>query len=420
MSIRHNLTINADRLWDSLMEMAKIGGTPKGGCNRQALTGEDAQGRALFTRWCQAVGATMRMDAMGSLFARYEGQDDLPPILIGSHLDTQPTGGKFDGVLGVLAGVEIFRALYHAGIRPRRPIEVVNWTNEEGCRFAPAMMASAVYAGALSPIKARMVQDLAGISFGDALDALPALPEVAHVAASPTRAIHAYLELHIEQGPILEAEGMDVGIVTGGQGIRWYDVSIQGFESHAGSTPMPRRRDALVGAAKLTAALQKIGRDFAPYGVATVGQMAVLPNSRNVIPSLVQFTVDMRHPNAEALTQMDSRLRNALAQISAEENLNHTITDIADVPPIAFDAALCALLREEAEMMGLKSQNIISGAGHDACHIAKIAPTVMIFTPCKDGVSHNEAEEITPEWAAKGASLLLRAALRLADESIAL
>jgi beta-ureidopropionase / N-carbamoyl-L-amino-acid hydrolase len=338
MTIRHNLTINPNRLWDSLMEMATIGGTPKGGCNRQALTGEDAQGRALFTRWCQAAGATIRMDEMGSLFARYEGQEDLPPILIGSHLDTQPTGGKFDGVLGVLAGVEILRVLHESGIRPHRPIEVVNWTNEEGCRFAPAMMASAVYAGVLDPATARAAQDQAGIRFGDALDALPALPGVAPMAITPARAIHAYLELHIEQGPILEAEGVDVGIVTGGQGIRWYDVSLTGFESHAGSTPMPRRRDALVGAARLITAIQQIGRDFAPNGVATVGQMAVSPNSRNVIPGLVQFTVDMRHPDAAALTRMDASLRDALAQMSTEEKLDHT-------PSIRLYAHLCGKRR---------------------------------------------------------------------------
>lgn len=415
MTNRPNLTINPNRLWDSLMEMATIGGTPKGGCNRQSLTAEDAVGRALFTRWCQAAGATMRIDAMGSLFARYEGEEDLPPILIGSHLDTQPTGGKFDGVLGVLAGVEILRVLHESGIRPRRPIEVVNWTNEEGCRFAPAMLASAVYAGVLDPATARETQDQAGIRFGDALDALPALPNVAPMATAPARAIHAYLELHIEQGPILEAEGVDVGIVTGGQGIRWYDISLTGFESHAGSTPMPRRRDALVGAARLIMAIQQIGRDFAPHGVATVGQMAVSPNSRNVIPGLAQFTVDMRHPDAAALTWMDAQLRDVIERISAEEKLDHTITDIADVPPIAFDPALCTLLREEAAAMGLNQRDIISGAGHDACHIAKIAPAVMIFTPCKDGLSHNEAEEISPAWAADGARLLLRAALRLAE-----
>lgn len=413
MITRPNLTINAERLWSSLMEMAKIGGTPKGGCNRQALTEEDREGRALFRRWCEAAGATVRTDPLGSMFAHREGTEDLPPVLIGSHLDTQPTGGKFDGVLGVLAGLEILRLLNEAGIRTRHPIEVVNWTNEEGCRFAPAMLASAGFAGVLSPDAVMETRDAAGTRFGDALSAIGIEPD----APLGGRKIAAYLELHIEQGPILEAEGADLGIVTGGQGLYWYDIEITGFESHAGSTPMPRRADALVAAARLIEAVQAIGLKAGPAGVATVGQMEVRPNSRNVIPGSVFLTVDLRHPDLATLSGMDQALRDAVAGLGGER-LAFSIREVAATAPMGFDPQLVAMLREEASRMGLKHRDIISGAGHDAFHIAKIAPAAMIFTPCREGISHNEAEHIEPEQAQDGANLLLRAALRLADGEI--
>lgn len=260
MSKLPNLRINSDRLWASLMEMAKIGGTPAGGCNRQALTAEDAEGRALFKRWCEQAGCTVAVDRLGSMFARRAGTEDLPPVLIGSHLDTQPTGGKFDGVLGVLAGLEVMRALQESGVQTRRPIELVNWTNEEGCRFAPAMLASAVFAGALSEEKALATLDGAGLRLGDELARMN-LDATAPVGG---RKIAAFVELHIEQGPILEAEGFDIGFVAVGQGHRWYDVVYTGFGSHAGSTPMPRRRDAMAGAARLVLELQNIGRAMGP------------------------------------------------------------------------------------------------------------------------------------------------------------
>lgn len=410
MTTRHNLTVNADRLWASLMDMARIGATPKGGCNRQALTQEDKAGRALFREWCEAAGAAVRTDPLGSMFARIEGSEDLPPILIGSHLDTQPTGGKFDGVLGVLAGVEILRLLHETGIRPRRPIEVVNWTNEEGCRFPPAMLASAGFAGVLSAEAVLNAKDSQGVRFGDALAEIGVTPDM----PLGNKPVAAYLELHIEQGPILEAEAFDVGIVTSGQGLLWFDVRFTGFESHAGSTPMARRADALVAAAGFIHAIGGIGHDFAPLGVATVGQVMVHPNSRNVVPGLVDLSVDMRHAQLTALDAMEARFH-AVVEAANRNGLTAHATMVARNAPPVFDATILDLLRAEADGLGLKRRDIISGAGHDAFHMAKIVPSAMIFTPCRDGISHNEAEDIRPEWARDGANLLLRAALRLAD-----
>lgn len=408
---RHNLRIDGARLWDSLMQMAKIGGTPKGGCNRQALTAEDAEGRALFRRWTEAAGCTVAVDRLGSMFARREGLEDLPPVIIGSHLDTQPTGGKFDGVLGVLAGLELIRCLDEAGIRTRRPIEIANWTNEEGCRFAPAMLASAVFAGLLAPDAALDTRDAAGFRLGDELEKHGQNGE----AAVGGRKIGAYLELHIEQGPILEAEGYDIGFVTGGQGLRWYDAIFRGFESHAGPTPMPRRRDALVGAARFIQKIQEIGLAFAPLAVATVGEMHVMPNSRNVIPGEVKVTVDIRHPEAEVLAAMDARVREVFAECLAASGLEGDLIDISHSPAVPFDREILDIIRKETSALGMKGRDIVSGAGHDAVHIAKIAPAAMIFTPCHDGISHNEAEDIRPEWAEAGANVLLRTALILAD-----
>ena len=423
MTKSHNARIDGARLWASLMEMARIGGTAKGGCNRQALTREDAAGRALFKTWCEAAGCIVEVDTVGSMFARREGTENLPPILIGSHLDTQPTGGKFDGVLGVLAGLELVRCLNDAGIQTRRPIEIVNWANEEGCRFTPAMLASAAFAGVIPEATVLDSCDADGLRYGD---------ELAHMKLDQVRplggsTIAAYLELHIEQGPILEAEGFDVGFVTTGQGHRWYDVVIRGFESHAGSTPMPRRRDALLGAAELIQAINNIGHDFAPDGVATVGHVRVLPNSRNVIPGEVQLSVDIRHPDGKVLTQMDERVRacfaaclvsNGLVSNDLVSNgLEGTITDVSNCPPVPFDGDILGVIRQEAAILGLKGRDIVSGAGHDAFHMARIAPTAMIFTPCHEGISHNEAESILPEWASAGANLLMRTALVLADRA---
>ncbi|MFM9974201.1 MAG: Zn-dependent hydrolase [Beijerinckiaceae bacterium] len=407
----HNLRIDGDRLWASLLDMARIGATPKGGCNRQALTTEDAQGRALFKAWCEAAGCTVHVDPLGSMFARRAGLEDLPPILIGSHLDTQPTGGKFDGVLGVLAGLELIRCLNEAGRQTRRPIEIVNWTNEEGCRFSPAMLASAAFAGVLSQQTVLETRDSNGLVFGDEL----ARMDMACTTPLGGREIAAYLELHIEQGPILEAEGYDVGFVTAGQGHRWYDIRLSGFESHTGSTPMPGRRDALLGAAFLIQAVNKLGLAFSPLAVATVGQIQVMPNSRNVIPGEVLLAIDIRHPESAVLETMDAEVRRIFTECLAQQKLEGTITEISHCPPVPFDPSILDIIRAEAAALGLKGRNIVSGAGHDAFHLAKVTPSAMIFTPCRDGISHNEAEDILPHWANDGANLLLRSALVLAD-----
>jgi beta-ureidopropionase / N-carbamoyl-L-amino-acid hydrolase len=409
----HNLRINGDRLWASLMDMAKIGTTPKGGNNRQALTAEDSQGRALFKSWCEAAGCTVHIDPLGSMFARRAGQEDLPPILIGSHLDTQPTGGKFDGVLGVLAGLELVRCLNEAGVKTKRPIEIVNWTNEEGCRFSPAMLASAAFVGLISEKTVLESRDSNGALFADELTKMG----MDCTTSLGNREIAAYLELHIEQGPILEAEGYDVGFVTAGQGHRWYDVKLTGFESHAGSTPMRGRRDALLGAAGLIQAVNTIGLNFAPLAVATVGQIHALPNSRNVIPSEVFLTIDIRHPDNAILEAMDAQVRQAFAECLIQHKLKGIMTDISICPPIPFAPSILDIIRTEAIALSLKGRDIVSGAGHDAFHLAKMTPTAMIFTPCKDGVSHNEAEDILPKWAFDGANLLLRSALILAGDA---
>jgi beta-ureidopropionase / N-carbamoyl-L-amino-acid hydrolase len=412
-SANHNLRINADRLWASLMEMGLLGGTPKGGCNRQALTREDADARHLFKHWCETADCTVRVDRLGSMFARREGLEDLPPVLVGSHLDTQPTGGKFDGVLGVLAGLELIRVLNEAGIKTRRPIEIVNWTNEEGCRFAPAMLASAAFAGVVSESEALDKRDAQGLRFGDEL----ARMGLECSAPLGGREIAAYVELHIEQGPILEAEGHDVGFVTIGQGHRWYDAALTGFESHTGSTPMAGRRDALLGASHLIQAVHNIGTRYAPEGVATIASVQVVPNSRNVIAGQAMLAIDLRHPELDKLEAMDRELRTAFAQCVQETGLTGHLTDVSHCPPVPFDADILAVIREEAAHLGLKGRDIVSGAGHDAFHLAAMTPTAMIFTPCCDGISHNEAEEISLKWATDGANLLLRTALHLANRA---
>ena len=411
VTTRPNLRIDLDRLWSSLMEMAEIGATPGGGCNRQALTSEDARGRALFKRWCEAAGCTVTVDGLGSMFARRAGTEDLAPVLIGSHLDTQPTGGRFDGVLGVLGALEVMRVLEESGLRTRRPIELVNWTNEEGCRFAPAMLASAVFAGVLPPARALDARDAQGARFGDELVKM----DLECSAPIGGREIAAYVELHIEQGPILEAEGFDVGFVAVGQGHRWYDVTYRGFGSHAGSTPMPTRRDAMAGAARLVLELQAIGRRHGPAGMATVGEMHVAPNSRNIIPGEVRFTIDIRHPDHDTLEAMDAEVRAAFARCRDAERLEGELSDVSYNPPVPFDAGILDIIRRQATSLGLKGRDIVSGAGHDAFHLARICPTAMIFTPCKDGISHHESEDISREWAEAGTNVLLRTAIELAD-----
>ena len=332
-----NLRIDGARLWDSLMEMGQVGGTSKGGCNRLALTDVDGRGRQLFARWCASAGLAMTVDAMGNMFARREGTEDhLPPVMMGSHLDTQPTGGKYDGVLGVLAGLEVLRSLDDLNVRTRHPIEVANWTNEEGSRFAPAMVASGVFAGAYTLDEAYAIRDRDGHRLGDELERIGYKGDV----PCGGRPIRAMFELHIEQGPILEDEGVDIGVVTHGQGQRWFEVTLKGFESHAGSTPMPRRRDALVGAARVVELVNRIGLGHPPLAVATTGMLTPYPGSRNVIPGEVFLTCEFRHPEEAVLTAMEAELRAGISAIADAAALDADIRRVFVYPPVPFDGAL--------------------------------------------------------------------------------
>jgi N-carbamoyl-L-amino-acid hydrolase len=333
---------------------------------------------------------------------------DLAPIALGSHLDTQPTGGKFDGNLGVLGALEALRTLVAAGYETNAPIVVVNWTNEEGARFAPAMLGSGVFAGVYRRADADAITDMAGVRFGDALDGIGWRGD-----AKIGMPLSAYLELHIEQGPILEAEDKMIGVVTGVQGVRWYEAAITGRESHAGTTPMPRRRDAFLACAALALEVEKIALAHAPNGVGTVGRVEVEPNSPNVIPGVVRMTVDLRHHDDGALEDMEQRLYAATRRIAEDGKVEIAATKLHDVAAVKFHADCIAAVRAGAEALGLSHRDIISGAGHDACHLSKVTPTSMIFVPCKDGLSHNEAESATIEHCAAGAQVLLEAALAL-------
>ena len=412
MSDLSNIRIDGPRLWDSLMDMAKIGGTAKGGCKRLTVTDVDRQGRDLFAHWCADAGLTLSVDDMGNMFARRPGADDsLSPVMMGSHLDTQPTGGKFDGVLGVLGALEVMRSLNDLNITTRRPVVVANWTNEEGSRYAPAMIASGVFAGVYTKEAAYDLTDADGLRFGDELE------RIGFKGPEPTGAlpVHAFFELHIEQGPILEDENVAIGVVTHGQGQRWFEVTLTGFESHAGSTPMPRRRDALVGAARVVELVQRLGLSHPPLAVATCGMLNVHPGSRNVIPGQVFLTCEFRHPEAATLDALDRGLRDGIARIATEAGLEAEIKKVFDYAPVPFDAGCIAAVRRGAERFGYTHRDIVSGAGHDACYLARVAPTSMIFTPCVDGVSHNESEDMKPEWAMAGAQVLMHAVLEKAE-----
>ena len=392
-----NLSVNGERLWDSLMEMAQFGATPKGGCRRLALSDEDKAGRDRFVAWCEVAGCTVSIDRLGNIFARRPGRDNsLPPVVTGSHLDTQPHGGKFDGVFGVLAGLEVVRSLNDHGIETEAPIEVTVWTNEEGARFAPAMVASGVFGGAFELDYALGCADPDGKTMGEELERI---------------GYAANFEAHIEQGPILEAENKTVGVVTDVQGIRWYDVTVIGKDSHAGPTPMAVRRDALVGAARMVEAVNGIGLGHQPNACATVGVLEVSPASRNTIPGEVYFSVDLRHPNGDTLDAMEADLHAACEKIAGEAKLEVTVEQIWDSPPVAFDAACVGAVRDAAGRLGYEHRDIISGAGHDAVYIARVAPTAMIFVPCADGLSHNEEESAESGDLAAGCAVLMHAML---------
>jgi len=406
-----NLRINGERLWDSLMEMAKIGPGVAGGNNRQTLTDADAEGRALFRRWCEDAGCEMGLDGLGNMFATRPGTDpDALPVYVGSHLDTQPTGGKYDGVLGVLGGLEIVRTLNDLGIRTRHPIVVTNWTNEEGTRFAPAMLASGVFAGIHEQAWAEDRVDAEGKRFGDELDRIGWRGEE-EVGA---RRMHAFFELHIEQGPILEAEGVDIGVVTHGQGLSWTQVTITGKDAHTGSTPMPMRRNAGLGMARVLEKVEEIALSHAPHAVGAAGHIDVYPNSRNVIPGKAVFTVDFRSPELAVIRDMEERLKAAATEICDGMGLEVAFEKVGGFDPVEFDAGCVAAVRDAAERLGYSHMNLISGAGHDACWINRVAPTAMVMCPCVDGLSHNEAEEISKEWATAGTDVLMHAVVETA------
>ena len=407
-----NLKIDGERLWASLMAMAEIGPGVAGGNNRQALTDADGEGRALFRRWCEAQGLEVGVDAMGTMFARREGTDpDALPVMMGSHLDTQPTGGRYDGVLGVLGALEVVRTLDDLGVRTRRPLVIVNWTNEEGTRFQPAMLASGVHAGLHDLAWAHARTDANGISVLEELDRLGW--KGAEVPG--TRKAHAYFELHIEQGPILEAEGYEIGVVTGVQGHSWLEVTLGGRESHTGSTPMPRRLDAGLGMARITELTHRIALEEAPHGCGAVGHVELAPNSRNIIAGRAVFTVDFRHPELATLEAMEGRLEDGARRIASELGLTITVEPAGGFRPVAFDEGCVSIVRGAAERLGYGNRDLIAGAGHDACWMQRVTPTAMIMCPCKDGLSHNEAEDITPDWAGAGTDVLLYAVLERAE-----
>jgi N-carbamoyl-L-amino-acid hydrolase len=398
--------VNRDRLWESLMTMAAIGATPKGGVCRLALTDLDRQGRDLFVDWARAAGCSISIDRMGNIFARRAGRrDDLPAVLTGSHLDTQPTGGRFDGAYGVLAGLEVIRTLNDLGLETDAPVEVVAWTNEEGSRFAPAMVASGVFAGVFTEEYGLSRADTEGRTLGGELE------RIGYAGPLPVggRPVGAYFEAHIEQGPILENEGKTIGIVTHAQGQRWYEITLTGQEAHAGPTPMALRRDALVGAARLVGEVNRIGHAHQPNACATVGMVQVSPNSRNTIPGRVFLTVDFRHPDEAVLARMDAELRALAARIAGEQKLELSLEQIWHSPVIAFNPDCVGAVRRASERLGLAAREIVSGAGHDACYVARVAPTGMIFIPCEGGISHNEIENARPEDVGAGCDVLLQA-----------
>jgi N-carbamoyl-L-amino-acid hydrolase len=404
-----SLTINADRLWASLMDMAKIGATPKGGVKRIALTPEDKAGRDQFVAWCKAAGLTVRIDRMGNIFARRAGTDpDAAPVMSGSHLDTQPSGGRFDGCYGVMAALEVCRSLNDYGIQTRRPVEVAVWTNEEGSRFTPVMEGSGVFVGAFTVEHARAQKDVDGITMGDALEA------IGYAGDLPMGfPVAAYFEAHIEQGPVLENADKVIGVVTGGLGQRWFNLTVTGMEAHAGPTPMALRRDALQGATHIMQAVDALGRSGESTR-ATVGFVKVEPNSRNVIPGRVTFSVDLRAGTDEELARLEAGMREAANRVCGERGLELAIEQTVYYPPTPFAPECREAVRAGAERFGYPHMELVSGAGHDAVYLASVCPAGMIFVPCKDGISHNEIEDARPEHLAAGCNVLLHAMLERA------
>jgi len=394
------------------MEMAKIGPGIAGGNNRQTLTDEDAEGRALFQNWCETAGCTMGLDQMGNMFATRPGSDpEALPVYVGSHLDTQPTGGKYDGILGVLGGLEIINTLNDLNIKTKHPIVVTNWTNEEGTRYAPPMLASGVFGGVHTQEWAYDRVDADGKRFGDELVRIGWRGD----EKVGERKMHAFFELHIEQGPILEAENKDIGVVTHGQGLSWTEITIIGKDSHTGSTPMHMRKNAGLAMARILENVDEIALSHAPHAVGAAGHIDVYPNSRNVIPGKVVFTVDLRSPELAVIDDMEQRLMSGAKKICDDMGLEVSFEKVGGFDPVTFDEKCVSSIRNAAERMGYSHMNIISGAGHDACWINGVAPSAMVMCPCVDGLSHNEAEDISKEWAVAGADVLMHAVIETAE-----
>lgn len=399
--------IDGRRLWQSLMDLAQIGATAKGGVCRIALTDRDREGRDLVCAWLRDAGCTISVDFIGNIFARRPGRrNDLPPVVAGSHIDTQPSGGKFDGNYGVLAALEVVRTLNDQRIETERAFEVAIWTNEEGTRFTPVMMGSGVFAGAFTLDHALAQKDIDGKSVGEELRRIGYAGDV-----PPGRPFAAYFEAHIEQGPILEDTKNTIGVVTGALGLRWYDVTVGGQDAHAGPTPMRLRKDAMLGAARIVENVNRIALAHQPAGRGTVGFMQVKPNSRNVVPGEVRFSVDLRHADKTQLDSMEAELRKACTLVEGSGGVKIDINCVTDYPPLAFDAGLVAAVRNSTGALGYRHMDIVSGAGHDACYVARVAPTAMIFVPCEAGISHNEIENADPEDVTAGANVLFMATL---------
>ena len=412
MATETNISINQDRLWDSLMTMAKIGPGIAGGNNRQTVTLEDGESRKLLQKWSEEAGMTMKVDELGSMFLKREGTDkNALPVVIGSHLDTQPTGGKYDGVLGVLAGLEIIRTLNDLNIQTKHPIMIVNWTNEEGSRFPPAMMASAGYAGIYDVKTLLSAEDAEGNIFGEELE------KIGWKGSEPVgkQKIHSYYELHIEQGPILETEEIDIGVVTHGQGLKWLEVKLSGIEQHTGTTPMHVRKDTSLAMSEIILAVNNIANKNQPNALGSVGHIEVSPNSRNVIAGQSIFTIDFRSPDIKKLDKMESELKSLAIDICQKYKVKFDMKQIGGFDPVTFDKNCLNNIRKSAEKFGYSCKDIVSGAGHDACWINSVAPSAMIMCPCVDGLSHNEAEEIKPHWAGSSTNVLLHATIASAS-----
>jgi N-carbamoyl-L-amino-acid hydrolase len=412
MTDLNNLRINGERLWTSIMSMAEIGPGAEGGSCRLALTDVDRQGRDLFVKWCIDSGCSITLDDMGNIFARRSGRNnDMPPVVAGSHLDTQPHGGRFDGIYGVLSALEVIRTLNDFEVTTEAPLEIVVWTNEEGSRFAPAMIASGVFAGLFDKEFAWSRTDSDGFSLGDELRRIGYFGE--QVCGEHPMA--ALLEAHIEQGPILENNEIQIGVVIGGQGQRWYDVTVRGKDSHAGPTPMPGRQDALVASAEIISKVQAIALEHTPDGVGTVGELYVKPNSRNTIPGEVWFSVDIRNPQDDALESMGIQFRQVCSECSARHQVEIEIDEIWTKPPVQFDKKCINAVSQAVSDLAYSNQQIVSGAGHDACQVCQVVPTSMIFVPCAGGLSHNEHESAEPQDLEAGANVLLHAMLNLSN-----